>query len=143
MRDTASGGDGVAASESKVIAISADDLFDQSKVTQTFQVACDAGDRQVRQERFSIENAELSTLLQVDEALVARDDKVISHHCRDYGRSRSGNAQRSEARIWSFRAGIKGYCKSGAGRVSGRKSYGEAPDINQPWFNARIFLLYF
>src|SRR4030066_637297 len=50
LGEPASGRDGIAAGTSEVIAVSADDLLDQPEVTQAFEIAGDAGDRQMGQE---------------------------------------------------------------------------------------------
>src|SRR4030067_3153608 len=54
LGEPASGRDGIAAGTSEVIAVSADDLLDQPEVTQAFEIAGDAGDRQMGQERLQV-----------------------------------------------------------------------------------------
>lgn len=52
LGDAEGGSDGIAAGASEVIAIRADDLFDQAEVTQAFQITGDARNGQSGQERF-------------------------------------------------------------------------------------------
>ena len=62
LGDATSSGDGISTGASQVIAVGADDLFDQPEVTQTPEVSCDAGSGQVRQERFQIGPADAANV---------------------------------------------------------------------------------